>query len=276
MQARNGVAQASPYRLVLANGAFKSGSTWLRDIVQYMREFHPIPHRYARSRLPHWIRETMIEPFLEDPGIDGVYLSKSHIYLPEVVRRVSSHGNVRILNIRRDLRDVVVSAYYHYRRKTGRQWTFSDYYWKVGRLKAYEVIEYQNAWQSASGHVLFTEYEALKSDFANEVVRIAAFLDLPVTLERAGEIRELTDISRSRQRRGEENLREEDRFFRKGIVGDWENHFAPDELRDVERIESHGLKGVDYAKFYLAFPMRRRATRWLGQLNDSRVFRVVT
>ena len=41
------------YKLVLANGAFKSGSTWLRDIAKRLVNFEKLADKFARERLKH-------------------------------------------------------------------------------------------------------------------------------------------------------------------------------------------------------------------------------
>ena len=254
------------YKLVLANGAFKSGSTWLREIVKHLRRFDPIPEAYASRRLPHWIREERIERFLNDHSMKCVCLSKSHIYLPEVIRKLRKHRNIRVLNIKRDIRDVVVSAYYHYKRTSEREIGFSEYYWRIGRFKAHEVMEYNQNWSADDGAILFTEYESLKKDFHAEVAKIALFLGIEASDERIGRIQEKTSIENLRKSRGEEALEEGSRFFRKGVIGDWKNHFSEDELKDVANIEESGLAGVSYIKYWCGFPMRRRALRFKQRL----------
>ena len=52
--------------LVLANGAFKSGSTWLREIVRHMRGFEPIPMAFQHPDYPHWIDARKIDQFLQE------------------------------------------------------------------------------------------------------------------------------------------------------------------------------------------------------------------
>lgn len=249
------------YKLVLANGAFKSGSTWLRDIVKLMRNFSEIPPEYANRRLRHWIRETKIEAFLKDRTVEGVYVSKSHIYLPEIVRKLAQYKNLRVLDIKREIKDVVVSAYYHYKRESEKNISFSEYYWKIGRFKAFEVKQYHASWEGDYPFVLFAEYEKLKEDFEGEVARIANFLGVSLDRSRIAEIKEQTSLENLRKQRGEEDAPEEARFFRKGVTGDWMNHFEKKEFADIEKIDSSGLWGLDYAYYYLAFPTRRRIDR---------------
>lgn len=191
--------------------------------------------------------------------MEGNFLSKSHIYLPSMVKRVLSLECVSVINIERDIRDVTVSAYYHYKRvRKQDELTFSDYYWRVGRYKGFEVLQYNHSWRIEHPRVFPTSYEALKSSFADEVRMIADFLGFPISREDIMRILEETSMENLQRKRGEEGKPESQRFFRKGVVGDWTSHFAPPEVGDIGRIMEHGLRGIDRVKCDLAFPLRRR------------------
>ncbi len=253
---------APDYKVVLANGAFKSGSTWLRDIVKCFRAFDPIPPAYQDRRFEHWISEVKIEALLRDERHLGVYLSKSHLYLPEVVRGLLAYENLRVLNIKRDYRDVVVSAYYHYCRTRKVKMTFDRYYWRIGRYRIVEIMDYHRAWDLGDPtRVLLTSYERLQGDFGAEVRRLAGFLEVDLDGRAIEDIRERTSLENLRRLRGEDGKPEEERFFRKGIVGDWENHFTDDQMRDFERITREGLQGGGRLLYWLVFPCRRRLQR---------------
>jgi len=251
-------------RLILANGAFKSGSTWLREIVKNLAAFDPIPVQYADRKYAHWINSGKLKEFAADPAIEGEFLSKSHLYLPSTVRLVLSLEPILVINIKRDIRDVTVSAYYHYKRARKKDHlSFKDYYWSVGRFKAMEVREYNHAWDVDHPRVLLTSYEGLKENFFDEVEKIAGFLGFACNDDIIRRVQEATSIGSLQKQRGEENVPEDKRFFRKGIVGDWKSHFGEEEAADLEKIADNGFRGIDSLKYWVAFPLRRRITSFL-------------
>jgi hypothetical protein len=217
---------------------------------------------YQDPRLDNWISEVKIEALLRDERHQGVYLSKSHLYLPEVVRALLRYENLRVLNIKRDFRDVVVSAYYHYCRTRRVKMTFDRYYWRIGRYRIVEIMDYHRAWNAGDpARVLLTSYERLQSDFESEVRRLAGFLGVGLDERTIEDIRERTSLESLRHQRGEDDKPEEERFFRKGIVGDWKNHFTDAQMQDFERIKREGLQGGGWLLYWLVFPCRRRLQR---------------
>lgn len=247
--------------LVVANGAFKSGSTWLQGIVQQMAPFEAIPDAFRSPfhRQP-WLYGPRIEAFLAS----GVHESRDFVTKGHVYRRrqrdalLGGGAAVRILDIHRDLRDVVVSHYYHFLRERSVEWTFGTYYWRVGRYKAFQVIEFHRAWKDPAPNVYVSSYERLKEDFADEVRRIGAFLGIDLDSAEVERIREATSLRSMQQRRGEQDLDESKRFFRKGAVGDWRNHFDESMLEDLSHVERFGLGWAGALGYRVMFDVRPR------------------
>jgi hypothetical protein len=142
---------------------------------------------------------------------------------------------VFVLDIERDLRDVVVSAYYHHVRLGRFLGSFGDSYWIEGRLIADRVTRYHPVWQQESPKdVLCASYEALHADFGCEVGRIAGFLGLELPQERLERVRERTSLERIRERR-KEAKGNRPRFYRKGQTGEWQTHLTAPMLHDLAR-----------------------------------------
>ncbi|WP_456426207.1 sulfotransferase domain-containing protein [Rhodocaloribacter sp.] len=232
--------------LVIANGAFKSGSTWLFNIVRSMTGFPGIPEAYQNpgwddpSIAPEKLWELLAR--LDYAGQD--YLVKNHFEKKRQRDLILAHRDVRVLNIRRDLRDIVVSAFYYQRRKHGYRGDFEAYYWEMGRSIADHVRRYHALWDVPDARVYTSSYEALKSDFQAEVQRIGHFLGLALSPEDAKRIREETSLLALRAKYGETDKPSEERFFRKGAVGQWTEYFDEAMQRDIERIERQGLPYV--------------------------------
>ena len=238
--------------LVICNGAAKSGSTWLHNILIRLVEFERPPNEYltrnSRQRTTNpCIRPDRLADFLSREDFRSRdYISKNHLGREQHRDLLLAHAEVFVFGIERNIRDVVVSAYHDTRNRHGYSGSFSDYYWREGRFTADEVIRYHRVWRGAGPRFCMASYEALHGDFASEARRIGATLGIAIEQERAEALREQTSIGRLRKRYADEALYRGERFFRKGVVGDWQNHFDPAMVRDIERIESSGIGPLDW------------------------------
>ncbi len=239
--------------LIIVNGPFKSGSTWLFNIVSCMVEHAPLPAEYQN---PRW-NNPSIHPRLLADFIAKVdyrhtnYVSKNHLRTVRERDFVLAQEGVMVLSITRNLRDVVTSAYYHYRRKEGYAASFETFYWQRGRGIADFVRRYNQLWSVSSSRLHVASYERLRTDFASEVREIGRFLGLALSHEEVERIRQETTLEALREKYGQSEDDERPTFFRKGIVGDWESHFDARMLRDIERIEQKGMSLLDRAVFKL-------------------------
>ena len=253
--------------LVLANGAFKSGSTWLREIVRHIRAFDPIPQPFQHPDYTHWIDPRKITQFLQQWDYHSRhYLSKSHIFDRELASVILSYEATRVLNISRDTRDALVSHYFHLSQMPklpGGFPDFSSYYWKLGRLKAFHIWDYHRAWNMAAPNLYTTSFERLKTSFEDEVHKIGEFVGVTLSPEDVERIREETSLRRLRERAGEATKPEAQRFFRKGVIGDWQNYFDQPMLDDLENLRTNGLGIGDTLKYKLVFDYRLRLKNYL-------------
>ena len=181
---------------------------------------------------------------------------------------LGSWGMKNVVVIWRDGRDVVVSMYHHCLFKNERRnaplvdavrrdLPFKDYEDVRSNLPAF--IEYSftrqrhphfswadfvRRWYGRNG-VIYTHYEQLLGNPASELQRIVLGLSgKRLEAERAVTIAE--DLSFARQAGrlpGEENKR---RFMRKGIVGDWRNHFSRDACERFDHYAGNELLLLGY------------------------------
>ena len=225
--------------LIVCNGAFKSGSTWLYRIIKVIKPGKPIPPGFHSAEEWHGlsIAAGKLPRFLEEVDYKNEdYVCKSHYDDVKIRDLLLRFDNVYIFNIERDLRDVIVSAYYYLNRKEGVKRTFEEFYWGKGRSLIGFINKYHKTWHNIEGKIYVSSYQKLHEDFAGEVQRIFGFLkyDLkPGDLER---LKERTNLDTSRKLWKEESKQTQERFFRKGIIGDWKNHFTPEIEKDYHKI----------------------------------------
>jgi hypothetical protein len=255
--------------LVVANGAFKSGSTWLRNIACEMLPLQPIPPEFQHERYPRWVPSNRLPDFVQNVDCRaGNYCTKSHIVNPKLRDRLLQHEDVRVLGIERDIRDVLVSHYYHLVRE-GRlpvRMNFVRYYWTIGRYKAHQMRLYHHVWDIASPRLFKTSFEGLSESFDAEVGRLADFLGTPVGEAEIRRIAEATSLVTKRIERNEDHKHENERFYRKGIVGDWRNHFNERMEDDALTVYRDGLSGLSLWKYHVAFSARQGMLRSLERL----------
>lgn len=242
--------------LVIANGAFKHGSTWLFHILKSVTHFEPPPAEYLN---PTWvnpsIRPGRLRTCLEQLDYHhNHYLVKNHFDTRKQRDLILTHPGVVVFDIKRDLRDVVVSAYYHDVRLRRYYGDFHTYYWQRGRRVANGACLFHRLWSLDSPQIYISSYERLQSSFEEEVGKIALFLGLDLPDEEIARVQKATHFNTlneaSVQASGSKL-----RFYRKGVVGDWQNHFDEQMHADIVKIERQGLSLLEWAWLKLvAFP----------------------
>ncbi len=237
--------------LVICNGAVKSGSTWLYNILYELMDFDRPPNDYLsdasrqRTRNP-CIRPDALAEFLQTVDIvNNDYLSKNHIGRAEHRNLLMANEHVFVFDIERDVRDMVVSSYYDDCNRNGYPGSFQDHYWEHGRYIADDVTRYHDRWRGAGERFLMISYEGLHQDFASQVAPIARMLSVELSTEAMAVLQEKTSMGSLRKRYQNEELYKDDKFFRKGVVGDWENHFDAAIASDIESIVRKGIGAFD-------------------------------
>src|SRR3954464_6403407 len=88
--------------LIICNGAYKSGSTWLFRILLSMTRYNLIPEQY---HAPGWnglgIKPSLLAKFLKTENYrDTNYILKGHFF--HQYHLILSYPHVTVMNIRRD------------------------------------------------------------------------------------------------------------------------------------------------------------------------------
>lgn len=248
--------------LIVSNGTPRSGSTWLYAIVKALVDSKPLPKPYqdrswgkAAGASIHLYR---MNRFLTEVNINTeYYVSKNHIISKKVRDQLLGHPKVRVLDINRDIKDSVTSYYYYQRNKRRFFNDFERYYWMFGRYFAMYIKEYRKIWQYKEyDNFYVTTYEDLLNKFYEECQKIANFIGLEIIEKNLELVQKKTSIKNMRIERGESNKPTEQRFFRKGVAGDWHNYFDEDMLIDIQNIDMEGPHGLDKIWYHILFPAR--------------------
>lgn len=211
--------------LVVCNGAQKGGSTGVYQLAKNLMPLKNIPAKYQeKGYRSSYLALDQIPVFVEEVDWDSVdYVCKQHWVRRMLPRNLANHPQARFVNIVRDIRDVLVSRYYHdMRHKNVEQMSFADYYTDCGHEMMDHYCGYHFYWHRDADpndvEPLLLSYEGLKDNFKSETARLGRFLDLDPDILPYDAAYAATAI---------ENIRGQGPHYRKGEVGDWANHFTP-------------------------------------------------
>jgi lipopolysaccharide transport system ATP-binding protein len=167
---------------------------------------------------------------------DMLVLTKMHVpgsaHNVEVLRA----AGVKYVVLYRDLRDVAVSHFFYVR-----QTPWHPEYSLYARLSLQEAlalfadrtlvafVEWIRSWRQNRDPKmsLLLRYERMLSDPLTTMIAVAEHFELDSSLETVGQIVERHSFQRlsGGRRQGQQDV---SNFFRKGIAGDWKNHFTPE------------------------------------------------
>jgi hypothetical protein len=219
----------------------KSGSTWITQIIQMHGRWSPIPDHYRNQEWfnPSLAPERYSEFFGAREFAGQDWFCKQHWRSEGKYYELLRDENIRVINIVRDLRDVLVSRFYHdLRLGQASADNIAHYYFREnGRKKLQGYMEYHRFWHhpEIERQPFLSVFEYLITDFATELQRLFDYIGEPLSQ---------SDIARIHRKTSFENKKVtgEGNFFRKGIIGDWRNHLTSELLEDI----GHLMAVVNY------------------------------
>ena len=259
-------------KLILSNGNFKSGSTWVTAIIHEIYNYRNInfPKGFQNPKYTNWIHRFKIEKFLKNEKFNerNVWVSKSHIFQKEIIDEIMiNQDNIKIINIDRDIKDVLVSHYHHLINAKKIKGDFKKYFYKWGKYKAKQILDYRLAWKDYS--CLKLKYEDLLEKNEEIVKKIAKYLDLELNNDQFLKIQKETNIENLRENLSNKNLNEKKWFFRKGKKGDWENYFDKDMIFKINSIKSNEISIKEHLIYFIKFTLRLRIKYFLYKFFPS-------
>ena len=131
--------------LVLSNGNYKSGSTWVTSILYNLIEINDLdyPKEFSQPKYKCINRFKIID-FINSSYYNKqeYWLSKTHIFQHNIIREIVNINEIKIINIDRDLKDVIVSHYFHLINSKKISLSFNAYYFLIGKYKAIQCMYY--------------------------------------------------------------------------------------------------------------------------------------
>ena len=242
---------------MLLVGYEKSGNTWLGYMLSYL--LNARYYEAGNPDLPITSRKDICDLISGNLSwktpYDGV--AKSHARYAFYQDNIGIADYDKVIHIVRDPRDVIVSLfYYNYYNLPIAQGRAGDVMTRKTALRRYAtwlrtIARTGRAWAEhtlswvAQDFAERVRYEDVHTDAHGILSKLAAFLEVDVSSEAVAEAVEqfaFTKLAGGREK-GEEN---ELSFYRKGIVGDYKNHFGWLSTRIVQYQCAHEMALCGY------------------------------
>lgn len=237
-------ASRYPHPILFIAGLPKSGTTWLERMVSSYPGFHDLlipdvaAHELATGGSHDY--ELPDDMFSRFEGM--LVLTKMHVHGSVHNAQLLARSGTPYVVLHRDLRDVAVSNYFYVRRTN---WHpeyphYADRSIEEGlRIFAERTLvayaEWVRSWHRNLDPTLglMLRYEDLLADTAGNMTEVAGHFGLDGSPDRIEEIVRAHDFRRlsAGRDRGQERSGS---FFRKGVAGDWRNHFTPELSEQVK------------------------------------------
>ena len=185
------------------------------------------------------------DKFDDFPGPRIIY---SHDYYHAVPGGPPNTTQAKYIACNRNPKDAAVSLYYHYvNRKEDMNFDLSwdefvDHFLR-GEISFASWWEHVPEWWAHRDepNVLFLKYEDMKKDLPTSVKTIADFLGYNIDLDTLQKIAQATTIESMKVNT---SLWKEQQFLRKGVVGDWKNHFTPAQSEAMDEAYRKAVEGT--------------------------------
>ena len=242
----------------------KTGSTWAQETVWLMInnldivKSKKIHKRFRTPALNKIFDENFGEQFFEN--MEGRRVIKCHIpfdFLPDNILE-----RCKVIYMARNPKDTAVSFYHHLKRKGHLTGEFCNF----AQLFKDELLQHSywnnllSAWhRRAHTNLKIMWYEDMKADTTAAVEELGQFLQHPLSSEQKSLLCECVSFDNMKKNEnaynnaGFNNNTKENHFMRKGIVGDWKNHFDAKTNREFNdwiscKIDGSGMDDLEVIK----------------------------
>lgn len=226
-----------PEKILFVAGLPKSGTTWLEKMISSWPGFHEllIPEVASYEMKTGGSNDYELPSGMFDRMKNMLVLTKMHVHGSEHNARVLADADVPYIVIHRDPRDAAVSHVFYVRNTpwhaehplyAGKDMEASLVLFAERSLPG--VVEWVRSWErnrSGERSDMF-RYEDMLADTVGCLRRAAAVFKLDADEARLREIADrnsFSAMSGGRQR----GQSDDGQFVRKGVSGDWRNHFTP-------------------------------------------------
>ncbi|XP_056299934.1 sulfotransferase family 2, cytosolic sulfotransferase 3 isoform X2 [Pseudoliparis swirei] len=209
--------------------------------------------------VPNWDRVPWLEEKRLALVVDQLKSPRGMVtHLPYHLMPPSFHASkAKVIYVMRDPKDVAVSSYHFHKMAQFLETpaTLDEF---IGRFLQGKVMfgkwtDHVKSWRGSGlgGRILFITYEEMVQDLAAAVGRLSAFLGRDLSEEATQRIVEHCSFN-AMKNNCMSNFSlvpkvymdpDTSPFLRKGIVGDWKNHFSPEQLATFSSVIRKEMEG---------------------------------
>ncbi|XP_066267803.1 amine sulfotransferase-like isoform X1 [Branchiostoma lanceolatum] len=240
---------------VVILSSLKSGTNWMLEIVSNIlggknESASPVGPEFSELELWPPKKQPYYIELRERPSPRLMITHMPFQLAPPGLAAPST--KVKVIVIMRNPKDVCVSFYYYLQKtlhlKTPESWEQHSKDFLDGKIIFGDYFDHVLGWWQMKDdpHFLFMKYEDLKKDFRSSVKTIAAFLEKELTDEDLDRLLTSYSVESMRKTLAKSNGWRKN-IVRKGVVGDWKNHFSAEESAKFdqkyrERMAGSGLE----------------------------------
>ncbi|XP_063798820.1 sulfotransferase 2B1-like isoform X2 [Pseudophryne corroboree] len=241
----------------------KSGTTWMIEILSLI---HNNGDPTWNKTVPNWGRI----PWLESPGTvqrvktnaDRPHLFTSHLQR-KLLKKALSGSKAKVIYTIREPKDVVVSLLYFAKMSVFYEEpeTFDQFLkdYLSGALPYGSWFDHVKGWMEMLGkeNFMFQTYNDLQMDLRGSVVKLCKFLGKELDERALDSVVENASFQNMKENKMANFTllqdiymdHEKSPFIRKGIIGDWKNHFTVDQVDYFKNIYKKEMQN-----FNVVFP----------------------
>jgi hypothetical protein len=223
--------------LIFIAGLPKSGTTWLAQLLQEIPGYQPA-YAYDPDGC-NLLHKVCKDNFAYLPT-HGHYVMKLHTEYSKEAMQVFDSYNINPIIMYRDLRDQCVSRYFHVLHDpTHRHYTLYNSLPKnEGMTHNLQIaLAYYPNWiknwitemKTHPDRFYEVRYEDLRADAKTTLMGVLSFYGIQLSNEQVEQI--VKKVSSQTKFDIRENLNKKSGTARKGIVGDWRNHFTEEHVK---------------------------------------------
>ncbi|XP_069565446.1 sulfotransferase 6B1 [Brachyistius frenatus] len=173
----------------------------------------------------------------------------THLH-PDNIPASFSTKKTKMLVIFRNPKDTLVS-FYHFCNNTpvlpsGQSWESFYSQFLSGDVPWGSYFDHALAWEKRldDPNVMIVTYEELKQDLREGVRQTSSFLGFDLTEAQVQQIAEGSTFNAMKESSADSHGTMANVIFRKGEVGDWRNHFTPEQSREMDEAFNKHLAGT--------------------------------
>ncbi|XP_051888797.1 sulfotransferase 2B1-like [Pristis pectinata] len=237
----------------------KSGTTWMQEILPLIYsngDLTPVLTIQNWQRVP-WLEHIHSRVLLEERP--SPRLITTH-FQAHMFPKTFFKSKAKVIYMGRNPRDALVSSFHYHGIASFLEdpGTFDEFIEKFleGRVMYGSWFDHIKSWWPAKDqdNFLFLTYEEMLQDTRSTLVKLGEFLGKQLSDDVIETIANQSKFNNMKQNNmsnysfvpTEMINQKETSFFRKGIAGDWKNHFTPAQTERFNSVYAQKMKGLNF------------------------------